>query len=235
MKPDVKILHMVEGAKAATGITVIIDVFRAFSVEAYLIAQGVEKLYPVGDMEIAYEAKRRDPGVILVGERKGVKLPGFDYGNCPSEFEGADFTGKTVYHTTSAGTQGVANAVHAREILTGSLVNARAIADYVLSTGEKDVSLVPMGLRAITQTEEDNLCAYYLKSILEGDPMSPAVLAAEIEDLKRTSGAKFFDPAQKDVFPTHDFELCTAVDRFDFVLRVEKEADGRARTVKVTR
>ena len=37
---NIKILHMVEGAKSATGITVIIDVFRAFTVEAYLMNNG---------------------------------------------------------------------------------------------------------------------------------------------------------------------------------------------------
>ena len=230
----IRVFHLVDGAREATGVTVIIDVFRAFSVEAYLTQQGVSLLRPVGDMEIAYEAKRRDPSVILVGERKGVKLPGFDYGNCPTEFEGVDFTGKTVYHTTSAGTQGVANAANASEILTGSLVNASAIAKYILASGAEDVSLVAMGLRGLRPTAEDELCATYIKSILEGRPFTKAQLAAAVEDLKRTDGAKFFDPAQSAVFPTRDFELCTAVDRFDFVLRVEQGPDGLARSVKIT-
>ena len=50
---NVKILHMIEGAKEATGIAVIIDVFRAFTVEAYLMNNGAEKLIPVGDAQIA--------------------------------------------------------------------------------------------------------------------------------------------------------------------------------------
>ncbi len=232
---NIKVFHLVDGAKEAVGTAVIIDVFRAFSVEAYLAAKGVGALYPVGDMEIAYAAKRRDPGVVLVGERKGIKLPGFDYGNSPAEFANDDLSGKTVFHTTSAGTQGVANAANAREILTGSLVNARATAEYILASGAKDVSLVAMGLRGLRPTAEDELCAAYIKSILEGDPMPKEALDAAIEDLKRTDGAKFFDPAQSSVFPTRDFELCTAVDRFDFALRVEGGADGERRTVKVTK
>ena len=40
---NIKILHMVEGAKQATGLTVIIDVFRAFTVEAYLMNNDAEK------------------------------------------------------------------------------------------------------------------------------------------------------------------------------------------------
>ena len=37
---------------------------------------------------------------------------------------------KIIVHTTSAGTQGIANAKNAKEILTGSLVNAKAVAKY---------------------------------------------------------------------------------------------------------
>ena len=41
-----------------------------------------------------------------------------------------------------------------------------------------------------------------------------------------TSGAKFFDKAQNEVFPDGDFHLCTDVDKFDFVLKLEKSPDG---------
>ena len=130
---NIKILHMIEGAKQATGVTVVIDVFRAFSVEAYLMNSNVKKIIPVGDMQIAHDYKKNNPGVILVGERHGRILPGFDFGNSPSQLEGADLTGKTVIHTTSAGTQGIANAKNADVILTGSLVNAKAVAKYICS------------------------------------------------------------------------------------------------------
>lgn len=214
---NIKILHMIEGAKQATGVTVIIDVFRAFSVEAYLMNSNVEKIIPVGDMQIAYDYKKKDPKVILVGERHGKILPGFDFGNSPAQLEGVDLTGKTVVHTTSAGTQGIANAKNADVILTGSLVNAKAVARYILQNGYDDVSLVCMGLEAMAPTEEDTLCAEYIKSILEGNPIE---LKDEINNLKFTSGAKFFDLSQQDVFPKRDFYLCTDVDKFDFVLRL---------------
>ena len=100
---NIKILHMVDGAKNATGITVIIDVFRAFTVDVYLMNNGAKKLIPVGDMQIAYDFKEKDSNCILVGERHGKILPGFDYGNSPSQIKDVDFTGKTVIHTTSAG------------------------------------------------------------------------------------------------------------------------------------
>lgn len=217
---DIKILHMIEGAKKATGIAVIIDVFRACTVEAYLMNNGAEKVIPVGDMQIAYDYREENPETILVGERHGIMLPGFDYGNSPSQLENIDFSGKTVVHTTSAGTQGIANAVNADVILTGSLVNAKAVADYIKKNNYQDVSLVCMGLEALSETEEDNLCAYYIKSLLENEPME---LEGEIERLKRTSGAKFFDKEQNEVFPERDFYLSTEVNKFDFVIKVEKD------------
>ena len=59
---NIKIIH---DAKQATGLAVIIDVFRAFTVEPYLFYNGVEKLIPVGDKEIAYDLKEKNKEYIL--------------------------------------------------------------------------------------------------------------------------------------------------------------------------
>lgn len=220
----IRILHMIEGAKAARGIAVIIDVFRAFTVETYLMRCGAARIIPVGDVQIARDYYAAHPDAILCGERKGVTIEGFHYGNSPSALEHADLTGKTVIHTTSAGTQGIANAQNADEIITGSLVNAKAIADYILAKNPEEVSLVCMGLNAEHQTEEDNLCAYYIKSLLEGTPAPD--WEKEIDILKHTSGAKFFDPARNHIFPERDFHLSVQVDTVPFVLRLKHSPDG---------
>lgn len=217
---NIKILQLLSGAKEATGITVIIDVFRAFSVESYLFSKGAEKIIPVADLDLAYKLKKDFPDAILVGERDGKKCEGFDFGNSPSELKDANLKGRTVIHTTSAGTQGLFGAKNADIILGAGLVNARATAEYIKRSGYNNVCLVCMGLAAIEPTEEDTLCANYIKSILENDPID---LEEEIENLKYTSGAKFFNKAQNDVFPEEDFYLCTMVDRFDFAIELTKE------------
>lgn len=71
---DIQILQLIEGAKLARGITVIIDVFRAFSVEAYLFERGAECIIPVGDKEFAYKLKKENPKFLLVDERHGKIL-----------------------------------------------------------------------------------------------------------------------------------------------------------------
>lgn len=130
---NIGIFHLLKGADQAQGLAVVIDVFRAFSLECYLFSRGVQKIYAVGREETAWELKREHPEYLMAGERGGVILPGFDYGNSPSQTEHADFQGKILIHTTSAGTQGLVHtcAAGADEIITGSLVNASAIASYI--------------------------------------------------------------------------------------------------------
>lgn len=225
---NIRILELIDGAKEAKGLTVIIDVFRAMTVEAYVIANGAADLIPMGSVEDAYAYRDAHPGTILMGERGGAKCPGFDFGNSPSQVKEFDFTGKTVVHTTSAGTQGVANATGATQMLTGSLVNAKAIAEYIKASGAEEVSLVCMGLAGVESTREDTLCAEYIKALVEGTSID---LAAGIEECKCTSGAKFFDP-NNPVFPEEDFWLSVEADKFDFVLHVERGQDGLMHTVR---
>lgn len=221
---NIQILHMVEGAKAATGLTVIIDVFRAFTVETYLMRNNAHRIYPVGDVQIAFDYKKKHPdNTLLCGERKGIMIEGFDFGNSPSQLEHVDLTGKTVVHTTSAGTQGIANAVNADEIITGSLVNAAAVVEYIRKKNPKTVSLICMGLNSLRETEEDNLCAEYIKSVLEGQPLED--MDKRMNDLRYTSGAKFFDESRPE-FPERDFYLCTSLNTCNFVLRLVKNPEG---------
>ena len=90
----IEILHMVEGAKKARGIAVVIDVLRAFSVEAYIMSGGAEKIFPVADVDEARKLKEENPDFLLVGERNGYKLEGFDFGNSPTAASNFDFKGR---------------------------------------------------------------------------------------------------------------------------------------------
>ncbi len=219
---NIRILQLIEGARTARGLTVVIDVFRAFTMACFFTGAGAKRIIPVGDLDLAYRLHREHPDFILAGERHGKILPGFAYGNSPAHIENVDFTGKTVIQTTSAGTQGIANAAAADEILTGSFVNAGATLRYIRSMQPREVSLVCMGHEAVRPTEEDTLYAEYVRNTLEDRPVDfPAV----VRTLRETSGRRFFDPANFASEPPRDFELSLDLDRFDFVLRAGPARD----------
>ena len=105
MKVD--ILEFVEGARNAKGVAVIIDVFRAFSVACYAVDAGAVRIIATSEVSEAFQLKKKYKNSVLVGERDEKKIEGFDFGNSPTEIIKADLTGKTVIHTTTAGTQGL--------------------------------------------------------------------------------------------------------------------------------
>lgn len=220
----IQILELIQGAEQAKGLTVIIDVLRAFSLECYLYGYGAALVRPVGSVEEAFALREKHPGSLLIGERKGKMCEGFDYGNTPSGISPGDVNGKLIFHTTSAGTQGVIRAEGAEKILTGSLVNAEAVAAYIRREKPEEVSLVCMGNGGVRRAEEDVLCAEYIRSLVLEQPLPD--LQDRIRRLPRHGAEHFFNPETQDIFPEKDFWLCMRANLFPFVLHVEKDEEG---------
>lgn len=214
---------MIEGARKASGTAVLIDVFRAFTVCCYVFNQGADRILPVAGVDEALALKRRHPEWILIGERGGRKVEGFDYGNSPSQLATEGMSGRTVVQTTSAGTQGLVAAIGAQEALAAALVNARATAEYLRARSPEMVSLVAMGNGGVHRAEEDVICAEYIRAILVGNEYA---LNRRLRRLRRTE-TRFFNPSTQDSAPAADFDLCTDVDRFDMVMRMTDGAEGR--------
>lgn len=213
-------LRLISGATQAKGLTVIIDVFRAFSTSCYLFANGAERIFPIGTLESAYEMKRKNPDFILIGERETIKPEGFDFGNSPTHILEKDFTGKSVILTTSAGTQGIVNAKGASEIITGSFVNLSATVSHIAHKNPEEISVVAMGNSGIRIAEEDELCASSIIGLLT-DP--DYIISNVREVLRNNGGERFFDPQNERHSPPSDFELCTAVDKFSFAIRYDSD------------
>ena len=194
---NIEIFHLIEGAKQADGLAVIIDVFRAFSMECWLYSLGAKEIRPVGSVEETFAWKQKDPDCILVGERHGRRIDGCDLGNSPSSID--------------------------PDLIDGR-VNAKAIADYIRKKSPDKVSLVCMGKEGLAQAEEDELCAVYLKALLIGEEMPD--IDNRLKALRTGGGRHFFDPSLREVFPEKDFWMCIDRDRFDFVLQVRRDRDG---------
>jgi len=226
----VEILEFVEGAQNAKGVTVIIDVFRAFTVGCYAFDSGAVGIIATAGVNEAFLLKKKYLNSVLVGERNEKIIDGFDFGNSPTEIIKADLRGKTVIHTTTAGTQGLINAKNADIVITGSFVNAGAVVNYIKAANPENVSLVAMGYRATISTEEDLLCAELIESSLYDKDY---YFEERISALRNTSGKRFFDPDNIEFSPPTDFFLCTMVNKFNFILKAETRFDGNIDLMKI--
>jgi 2-phosphosulfolactate phosphatase len=217
---NIQIFQLLEGAKKATGLTVVIDVFRAFSLACYLVDRGAEDIISVDDINLAYNLKKKNPHYVLVGERQERVPEGFDFGNSPTHIINKDFSGRTIVHTTSAGTQGLVNAKNADERITGSFVNALAIVKYIQNRKPEKVSLVCMGYSMKHPTEEDTFCAEFIKAKLLGE-------GADFEEMKNiirnSSAVRLFEPKNQEFSPSSDFDYCMNLGKFDFILKADEK------------
>ncbi|MGL6222271.1 MAG: 2-phosphosulfolactate phosphatase [Steroidobacteraceae bacterium] len=228
---QIEVVDHVAGAARARGIALVIDVFRAFTVAPHAMAAGASRILPVGAIEDALTLRTVMPDAVLVGERHARRLPGFDAGNSPTEILAVGVKGRPVVHTTHAGTQGLVNATGADEVLAASLVNVSALVRYVRSRNPRHVTIVRMGHEARERCAEDDLCAEALVALFDGG--TPPTTEQARDRLRDAPAAvKFFDPAA-DWAPRTDFDYCTEVDRFDFVLRLRTGADGRRELERV--
>jgi len=120
---------LIEHDSLIGGTAVIIDILRASSTMTTALQNGASRVIPCGSTQEAFQ--RRDeasPGtVVLGGERGGVKIEGFDFGNSPTEYTPLSVGGRTVAFTTTNGTKALLAAASASEILVGAFLNRRAI------------------------------------------------------------------------------------------------------------
>lgn len=132
--------------------------------------------------------------------------------------------GRTLVHTTHAGTQGLLAAVRrADSVLTGAFVNAAATLRRVRALGARDVTIVAMGHEARERCVEDDLCRALLLARLQGRPFDEAAILPTLR--AAPAAAKFFDPAAEWA-PEQDFALCSAVDVIDFAVQLRPQAEG---------
>ncbi len=216
-------LGLLDGARRARGLAIIIDVFRAFSVSAYAFEKGARDIVLVGEVAQAFLLRHQFPDAILLGEVGGRAIEGFDFDNSPTHVveSGRDFRDFRCIQRTSAGTQGVVNANGADEIVLGNLVCARAIVDYVRLRQPEVVSIVAMGESGVASNDEDDACAELLAARLRGERADEAALLARA---RHGRAAQRYLENHSDA-PSSDVDYCLQLDRFEFAMTVARE-DG---------
>lgn len=137
---------------------VVIDLLRATSTICQALASGAREVVPFLDVDDALKAaaKANRSEIVLGGERRGGKIPGFDVGNSPSEYTRDVVGGKRVFFTTTNGTRAMHHARLAARVVLGSFLNLSAVVASV--KGEPRIDILCAGTDG-SQTGEDILAA----------------------------------------------------------------------------
>jgi 2-phosphosulfolactate phosphatase len=206
-------------ASAAQGVVIVIDVIRAFSVAAYALSGGAQRLWLVRSVEDAFALREREPNALLAGEVGGRLIPGFDFNNSPSLMAAADVNGRLLIQRTGAGTQGAVGAVNAAHVLICSLVNAKATALCARKLADTTGGLITLHPTFYKSNvlSEDSICADYLEALLNGQDDASISLAREITNLEHSGRFDFLKFGDPD-FPFDDIAAILDIDRFDFVM-----------------
>jgi 2-phosphosulfolactate phosphatase len=108
---------------------VVIDILRASTTIAVALHHGARAVVPASSTEEALRIAQNLDDVLLAGERKSQRIPGFALGNSPSECTPEVVQGKTVVLTTTNGSQALIAAQAAREVLVAAAVNFTAVVE----------------------------------------------------------------------------------------------------------
>jgi len=158
---------VVDEASVEGRTAVVIDVIRATSTLVEALANGAKAFFPTVSTEeavkLASSLGRED--TLLCGERRGLKVEGFDLGNSPAEFTSEVVGGKQLVMTTTNGTRAFAAVEGADRVLAASFMNLSAVADAL--DGVSDLVIVCSG-RENRFSLDDALCAGMLLKALEG-------------------------------------------------------------------
>ena len=134
-------------------VVVVLDVLRATTSMAAALEAGVREIRVYPGVEAVREAKRQMPAALACGEQNCLKPQDFDLGNSPGDFA-QRHRDKTLLMSTTNGTKAILAACGANRILTGAIVNARAVAE-VIRQSQSDVTFLCAGTNGEAAPEDE--------------------------------------------------------------------------------
>ena len=149
----------------ADSIAVVIDVLRATTSFCAALDRGATEIVPVRSLNECRHYGRQ--GYLTAAERGAQKVPGFHFGNSPSEFLQADLRGKKIAFTTTNGTRALWAVRHAKAVIAGAFVNMSVLLQYLRQQAQP-VLLVCAGWKDHVNLE-DTLFAGAIATYLEND------------------------------------------------------------------
>jgi len=150
-----------EAGAAPTGI--VIDVIRATSTICQALASGYERVFCTAEVDEAKALREVLGEGVLGGERKAVRIPGFDLGNSPREY--VEPLGGTLILSTTNGTRAVvAAAQRCDRVLVASLLNLAAVVEEARKMGE-DAVVVCAGVQGALALDDAYVAGRIVESL----------------------------------------------------------------------
>lgn len=232
----------------------VIDVLRASTTIITALANGALRVRPMADVAAARAcAAALGPGVVLGGERGGVRIDGFDLGNSPAEYARDRVAGRSLVITTTNGTAALEACRAAREILVGAIVNRSAVAAAVRQLAAADcgaVHLVCAGTDGAVTAEDVLAAGAILDAALRDAPADEldAPARAAVDAFRHLAGAADPRAALADEFRRSpgganlvalgmeaDLPRCAAVDTLAVVPRLDVASGWLTEMVPATK
>ncbi len=149
------------------GTSVVIDVLRATTTIACALNNGAEAVQTFSDLNELKITSSSWPSAqrLLLGERGGKKINGFDLGNSPVCVTPDLVRGKRLFMSTTNGTRALERVKHSQTVYTMSLINRKAVAEKLLLESPQNVLILGSGWDG-SYSLEDSLAAGSLASFL---------------------------------------------------------------------
>lgn len=220
-------------------VCVVFDVLRATSSMITALANGAASVVPVEDISEALAVRQREPGVLLAGERDGVKITAdltggtpFDLGNSPREFTAAAVRGRRIVMTTTNGTRALRACAGARLVLVCSFLNLGATARFLQGRQPRDLLLVCSGTFEEAAYEDvlgaGALCSRLRRAYSQGKVADSARMALQLFSLEREDLANAFAKGRNGRRLLSRPELradvgfCARINRFSLVAAMDR-------------
>lgn len=202
---------------------VVIDVLRAFSTAAVALDRGAVEIYPVLNVDEAFERRAGEPELVLMGERDCLPVPGFDLGNSPVAAAGFPFHGRRAVQRTTAGTRGLVACATAPSLWAASFLVAPATVAALQASGAMRAAFVITGTVHYNSADEDLACAEWMGELLRGNRPPVAPYLQRVRD--SVAAATFLDPSGILHAPA-DVDFCARAGVYPFSMKVGKDASG---------
>lgn len=147
---------------------VVIDMLRATTVITTAFMNGCREVIPYLTVDEALNKGKtlsRD-SYVLGGERKAVKIEGFDLCNSPLEYTKDIVNDKTVIITTTNGTRTLTECTAAKRIFVGAMINGKAVGEKLIELGD-DVCIVNAGTNGEFSMDDFICSGYIINEILK--------------------------------------------------------------------